>query len=281
MKRWNVYLQDNKVLKLYYNNIDEIKKHYKNVLKIERNNDISHFKYCEQIINNSDEILKDYRGRDIYKIIKPFGYIYVRLAYDTNDDTWYDYCTYQVHCNKAQICPCLFTVSNPKDFCEKFLFEDLEYQVISFRKWGEPKLIKPTILKGIKGFSIDWIPKKCTCQYFIKDNDIYIKHRDYFSPSYCRPEDIGTPLSYRIKKYNIKSGYKDNFIYPDSWGDIILRQEAWLQIKNVIPLLNIFNYNQVSKMIVDKMEQYLKFSLDLEWERFYEKICKNVQSTLI
>lgn len=282
MKRWKIYFTDyDKPLRIYHKDKDELAKKFNNVLKVEEDNNYSHFEYCNKIVNLSSEVLKDYKGRTVYKIMKSFGYILVRLYVDKEDNIWYDYCEYQINDNKSYIRPCTFTMSTPKEFCDEFLFDNLEYSLISFRKYGEPKLTKPSILKGIKGFSVDFIPKKCACQCFIKDNDLYIKHRDYFSPIDSNPEDIGTPLSYRLQKYGIEK--KERFIYPDSWGAIVLRQEAWIHIKNIIPLIKLFDYTQISRMIVEEMEKYHKFSknsIDLEWERFYEEVCKGIKNTI-
>ena len=75
----------------------------------------------------------------------------------------------------------------------------------SFRKYGQPKLDKPKELKGIKqALSVDYIPKKCKCQVFILDKDIWIKHGDYFSPS-MKVEEIGAPLDYLVNKYTDKT----------------------------------------------------------------------------
>lgn len=290
MKRWDITYKDNdgdvSTLKLYYKDINTIYKEFyraDSIINIEEDTDFNHFEYCNKIVELADEKLTDYRGRTVYKINKGFGYILVRLNFDTEDNIWYDFCEYQINNNKALVPSLTFTWSNPKKFCQEFLFDDLEYNLVSFRRYGEPKLEKPSILKGIKGFSVDFIQKKCACQCFIKDNDIYIKHRDYFSPVIDKPEDFGKSLNYRIEKYGLDVAKKGSFIYDDCWGSIIGRQEAWIYLKGIIPLIKMFNANQVSRMVTEKMEKYHNFppySLDLEWERFYENVCKKVDYIL-
>jgi hypothetical protein len=125
------------------------------------------------------------------------------------------------------------------------------------RYYGQPKLKKPKELKNVKSqFSIDYIPKHCKCQIFIRGNDVWIKHRDYFSS--CMPEtdeDLGTPLVYRVGKY-MKKTKKEKFIYPDCWSGIVLRNEAWICLKNLMIHLD-------------------DFLPDLRWEitRQQEKVC--------
>lgn len=61
------------------------------------------------------------------------------------------------------------------------------------RFYGQPKLKKSKELKNIKeSFTVDYIPKKCKCTVYIVNNDIWVKHRDYFSSSVeLEDDDIG------------------------------------------------------------------------------------------
>lgn len=67
---------------------------------------------------------------------------------------------------------------------------------------------------------------------FLHGNDVWVKHRDYFSPSIVMPEDYGKPLNILVEKYTGKHK-PDKFVYGDAWGDIIARQEAWLRFVNL------------------------------------------------
>lgn len=120
--------------------------------------------------------------------------------------------------------------------------EPIKYIEYSVRHYGQPKLKKPKELNKIKSqFSVDYIPKHCKCQCFIKENDVWVKHRDYFSSCMKeKPEDFGTPLEYRIRKYLGKNKKNKMDSYPDCWGGIVLRNEAWLCIKNLMINLDIF-----------------------------------------
>ena len=283
MKRWIIILDNNIKLHLYYPTIDEIKLSYSNAVSIEEDNDYSYENYCKLIISHSIESFIDYKGRKMYKLPIPFGYVLVRLRIDTTDNKWYDICEYQIHNNYKVVEPVGFILSNPCDFWSKYLClnKTFNYSLVSFRKFNEPKLNKPIELKGIKSNgSIYFIPNKCSCQYFIKNDDVYIKHKDYFSPTYRKNEDIGTPLIYRIKKYGIKTSHKDKFIYPDTWGDIILRQEEWIKLTNLIPMLSINNEVDMSRIIVEQMEKYHQFKtgyLGEEWYRFFQNLCNDIK----
>lgn len=152
----------------------------------------------------------------------------------------------------------------------------MQYIIHSYRSYGQPKLKKPKELSGIKeNFSIDFIPKKCRCKCYILDGDLWIMHRDYFSQSMTLlDEDFGSPLSVLCKKYLDKSK-SDKFVYADAWGDIVLRNEAYIHITN-------FTYNVDKFGVLDtRYEIMLQMAnthrcdwtdIDLEWERFFERI---------
>ena len=119
------------------------------------------------------------------------------------------------------------------------------FRIHSFRGYGQPKLSKPKELKGIKqAFPVSYNPS-CSCQVFIKGNDVWIKHRDYFSPSLVKPEDYGKSLGQLYDKYMGKSKSK-KFGYEDAWGDLLARSEAWIKLEGLISDLS----RQVSQTAV-------------------------------
>lgn len=169
-----------------------------------------------------------------------------------------------------------------------YFFEDykvytpIRFEVYSLRQYGQPKLTKPRELKGIKQvMSIDYIAKKCRCPIFIKDDDVWIQHNDYFSESMKLPlEDIGMPLEYLAKKHLNKDNRK-KFIYPDAWGRIVLRNQAWLRIHNLLKQIHENRFQ--SDIIRDIREQQEKLhsfeELDLcctDMERFWEKLVREL-----
>lgn len=165
---------------------------------------------------------------------------------------------------------------------------EVTFSLHSFRKHGQPKLPKPKELRGIAPiFSIDYIPKKCRCRVFVKDVDVWVKHRDYFSPPLkVDAEDLGKPLGYLANKYLDKKT-AGKFVYEDAWGAIVLRQEAWVRVNNlvnrVITAKNGFSLSLIWDEIRSQQEKYHKFKpfelccTDMErfWENVVMKLCCN------
>lgn len=181
-----------------------------------------------------------------------------------------------------------WTWITPKEFYEKHINKDNKLQFIEylFRKYGQPKLSKPKELKGVKqAFSVDYIVKKCKCQVFIKDNDIWVKHGDYFSPSMkVRDEDMGMPLEVLCKKY-LGKDKSNKFIYPDAWGDIVLKQEAWIKLENLVYRLQIGELElDLLNQILRQQEKVCGFKdYDLcctDMERFWENVIKETKKCI-
>ena len=285
MKRWNVILQDGNKIKLYFNTKDEIYKAWGNeIVSVVPCRDFEYLNNIEYIKLNSTFLGYDNYNRECYKKQLADGNLIIRLLKDRTDDLYYDYCEYQFQNSKSVLIPVTYTIGTPSNVVEQFFTPMAEYVCYSKRYYGEPKLSKPKELSKIKqSFSTDFISKKCSCQCFIKDNDLWIKHRDYFSSSYCRTEDIGTPLSYRVQKYCNKQK-KEKFIYSDNWGNIVLRNEAWLCFKNIKPV--ILRNKNAHKVMLDLMIQNDEnmsknknhYEMLMEWERFFEIICKEYRN---
>lgn len=101
----------------------------------------------------------------------------------------------------------------------KRVFEEVDinikFDIPYIRYYSEPKLQKPKELKGVKEvFSIDYIPRKCKCKVYIVRDDLWIYHRDFFS------QEI----------YDHNHEFRRKFIYNDSFGAIVLRNEAYIHI---------------------------------------------------
>ena len=145
------------------------------------------------------------------------------------------------------------------------------------RFYGEPKLKKPKELNGIKQeFSVDYIPKKCKCQVFIEGNNLWIKHRDYFSePIKYDKNDFGAPLEVLAKKYCNKNK-KAKFVYNDAWGDIVGRNEAWICLEDFMIDVKQKHPLELLPEILRQQEQACGFEeYELEcsdMSRMYEKI---------
>ena len=93
------------------------------------------------------------------------------------------------------------------------------------------------------------------------------------------------PISYYLKKY-FNHTKKDKFVYPDGWGDIVLRNEAWILLKDILPLIKTENEVVAAQNILKLQSQEKKYSYidscnENEWERFWEKVVKCVKNNLL
>lgn len=185
-----------------------------------------------------------------------------------------------------------WTWGNVRDFYEDYLNnKDLEFNIISFRKYGQPKLSKPKELSKIKQIgSVDYISKRCSCPVFIVGNDVYIKHRDYFSEMFVPPNsnDLGKPLNYILQKYFPDSNQKkEKFIYSDNWSSVVLRNEAWIKLGNLVHIVKRQDYFEpnVRYKIIELQEQYhhmrsgelIPSDMERMWERLLKLVKENIK----
>lgn len=145
------------------------------------------------------------------------------------------------------------------------------------RFYGEPKLKKPKELKGInQEYSVDYIPKKCKCQVFIEGDNLWIKHRDYFSgPIEYEEEDFGAPLGVLANKY-LGITKKSKFTYEDAWGEIVARNEAWICLEDFMKDVKTKHFLDILSDILRQQEIACNLDeYDLEcsdMSRMYEQI---------
>lgn len=281
MNRWIVKESDLPPFKWYADTIEGVWNQFPNA-EVVMDSDRSYLEYIEKIKKHSVQPVRyDYNGREVYVIRMSGGSVVIKLSQD--NDGYLDIAFYQVWNDKRSVDPVGFTLDSPKHVCELFIGELLTYDRVSYRQYGEPKLSKPKELKGVKqSFSSWYIPNKCKCPCFCSGNDLWIQHRDFFSFSWQPPqEDFGAPLSYNLDKYfdHCKS---EKFVYPDCWGDIVLRDEAWIVFKNVKSVAAHNNPNELAKIMLDmiiandsiarqNLEGYWEFQI--HWERFFQDVC--------
>lgn len=148
----------------------------------------------------------------------------------------------------------------------------------SYRIWGEPRLEKPKELIGIRqAFSVDYIPKRCSCPVFIEGSNVWIKHRDYFSKIIAND---GKPLVSSYKEIfgkDLKG--RSKFIYADCWGAIVLRNEAWLKIENFAMDIGQIEFVQTILRQQEKLHDFEEYSLstgcmERMWEKLYKRLTK-------
>lgn len=276
-------------IKIYADTSEKAKQIFPEATEITPYTDMSYLEYIENIKNKAQFYAYDHIGREVYTFGMPDGTLMIKFSKEDGD--YFDIAFYQLWRNKRHIDPVGFIMSNPKSVYEEFMMEEsMNYERISYRQYGQPKLSKPKELKGIKqSFSGEYIPKKCNCPCFCVGSDLYIQHKDFFSRSFKPPdEDIGAPLSYLLKKYFDKNK-SEKFYYPDCWGEIILRDEAWVVFKNIEPIAERNNLSQLARIMIDTMienDTIAKRNLNRhteftsQWERFYEDISKKYKEWL-
>ncbi len=288
MKRWLVSYFDGKQinLKLYYPTLDDVKATYPNAI-ISELDDVEHIPFINAIIDRSikqSEYSKNgYEIREVYSYTSDIGSFTIILSKDLRDNHYYDYVEYLHYKKYSLTIPVLRTITTPQEFYEKFIvYSGFEYEIVSITKHpgnGE-KLPKPAELKGVNQIGSAKF-SKASNGVFICGKDLYIRCNDYFSPTMkAAPEDIGTPLSYRANKYIGGKKVHNKFIYADYWGDIVLKQKAWLKFSGFINLLQYYNDVQVANMCCDKIQQYHHWNdrLEVEWQIMFENICKLVRN---
>lgn len=291
MKRWKIKYENGQELLWYSSekpqNISIVNS---DIINITEYTNTEYMDYINLIQNHCDLLGTYNRNNSIHEIYKGLYYkgtMYIELLKDCLDDTYYDFALYQEHINNRILTPITKTVSNPKEVWNILSIKQPEYIVYSHRYYGEPKLFKPKELKNIKSIgNAEFYPKKCNPKIYIKDNDIYIQHTDYFSSIWKPPveERVDMPLSYYTKKY-FKKERNEKFVYPDGWGSIVLRDEAWIQLKNIIPLIKTENENIFAKTIIN-LQKYDKYShlsvseTEMHWYRFWCNVYKCIENYL-
>lgn len=275
MNRYRVQLKNGDVLRMYYSTLEKAQAQYPDA-EITVCEDLSHVKYIEQMFSFADEVCgtMERNGSIVYllRFHTAAGDCFATLHKDMSDGVWYDLCKYQLHRVGATAVPILKTLSNPREFCLKFLSPKSEYTVLCVGG----KLSKPKELASIQKFASVSFNHRCKCQLFMDGSDLYIKHSDYFSPEYCEPEDYGTPLSYRAKKYGLPTP-KEKFIYKDNWAAIVLRRRAWIKISNFCFLVCHLNNVQVSAVVWSMLCQYHSWSQaerNTDWNIFLEAVAE-------
>ena len=278
MKRFTIMAEDGTFLKLYYPTMEVAQEHYPNA-KISECHDQSHIEYINKMLASADEHKTMERKGSIVHVLRfntSVGTCIATLHQDASDGVWYDFCKYQLWKNGALVVPVTFTLTTPDNFCKEFIFPTSEYTVLCSGK----KVQKPQELKGIRKFASVPFDGKSQCQLFLSGDDLYINHSDYFSQMWRPPaDDIGKPTSYYMKKY-FGVLRPEKFIYADSWGAIVIRNRAWLQITNFVQLVKHLNSTQVATTVWPMIRQFHHWATEeynLEWERFLEAVAKVTQ----
>lgn len=131
-----------------------------------------------------------------------------------------------------------------------------------YRVWGQPKIHKPSILKGISP-TITMLFRKRKNKVYILDTDVYIYFFDLFSRPHGFPkeEDMALPLSALQKKYpDYFKGVtkKEKFIYADTWATILDRNEGYVKFMGLITAIKECDY--IPKLSYDLTSEFCELS---------------------
>ena len=276
MKRFNVTMKDGTIIPLYYVDMDTAWQHNPDAVRVEEHIDMAYMEYVNRMLDSADRHKTvERRGSTVHllQFNTSAGICLAWLFQDITDGVFYDFCEHQLWASGRLVDPITRTMCNPKEFCQQFLFPKAEYTVLC--AGGKSEVKKPEALRGIGKFASVSFEGMCQCQLFLNSLDLYIKHGDYFSPEYCKPEDCGTPLLYRLKKYGLPVNKKEKFIYADCWGAIVLRRIAWIRISNFVPLVRHLNNREVAATVWPMIRSYHHWRTDEqneEWEQFLEAV---------
>lgn len=149
----NRYLvkQEGKKLKLYFSSIKKAKEKYPKA-EIELYEDNSFIEYVEKIQSLTTEVSGNW-----WKIPYSYGYIMYRQFKD--EDGWLDGCEYIGYYEHNYTVPFMKTLTNPKDFYEKFFDDDVlnvehGFKRLTKREFGKLKgKAKPVKFCTIEGVS--------------------------------------------------------------------------------------------------------------------------------
>jgi hypothetical protein len=173
-----------------------------------------------------------------------------------------NYVTFVTHLHGEMVTPTMGTVMSRKEFVDKYISQSrrVHFVVVSSRKYGQPKLVKPLELKRIPPvFSVPFL-KNCSCQCFILGDDLWIKHMDW-----CSKE-----------VYNHNHKFRKKFIYNDSFGCVVLRGTAWLKLENVVEMVRKEHQLTSKAAILKAMAETCRVEYeDLcvgDWERFFDRV---------
>lgn len=112
--------------------------------------------------------------------------------------------------------------------------DGIRMELVSYRLYGQPKLKKPAILKGLKPVDkIRIIGKHCAV-YELENRDVVLHMGELFCKETTFPdkEDMALPASALAAKYNLNRKFR-GFIYPDAWCRWLNLNEGYILVKGL------------------------------------------------
>ena len=147
----------------------------------------------------------------------------------------------------------------------------MKCSLLLYRTYGQPKISKPKILKGLKPWWREKVMQKPADVYALPDGDFVIYFGNLFSRpmSFPDPKDMALPTPALIAKYperfmeNGKKSFK-GFIYPDAWCPILERNEGYVLVERLRDRVRDSSYPPAVSFELDKCFQ----SLSLQDKQF-------------
>ena len=146
--------------------------------------------------------------------------------------------------------------------------EKISMSFIDYRCYGEDKIKKPKILKGLKPIHKIQIIGKDADIYIVDDTRLVLHFRELFCKQATFPDvkDMELPTSALAKKYGWDRKFGNKFVYPDAWCTIYNRNEGYIQIDNLLSCFKELFGLRIAP-IVDKVYKELR-GLSLKDARF-------------
>lgn len=177
----------------------------------------------------------------------------------------------------------LWTLGDINDFLSIY-HTDIRVDMLSERRYGEPKLSKPVEIKDIcQAFSIPYVygrqnNVKASNLIYIKGDDIFMKIRDYNSQLFRpHPEFRNAPLSVIVERYFPEKSVRQKFIYNDCWGSVVLRGEAWMCFRHIIPLIKKADL-LVSLNVLINLSREFPYLDSREWHFCCENLINQIKN---
>ena len=114
--------------------------------------------------------------------------------------------------------------------------ENIKMSLIVYRCFGDEKLKKPKLLKGLKPIKQFELIRKKIDVYDLGNGDLVLYFRTLFSKlaSFPDEEDMQLPASALADKYNLGKKNFKSFVYPDAWCTIYNRNEGYILVKGLV-----------------------------------------------
>lgn len=146
---------------------------------------------------------------------------------------------------------------------------NIQCELLEYRCYGDDKIKKPKILKGLKAIkSFDLIGKKVNV-FDLGNGDLVLYFGTLFSTyaSFPDKEDMNLPTSALAAKYEWNKRSFKNFCYPDAWCTIYNRNEGYILVKGLKTCFDeLYCINVAS--ISEKLYECIR-NLSLKDSRFF------------